>query len=76
LYGDLSSSGAHALLRDQEFGGKFLRRRADRLLFGTDFYDLTQKDFPQFDLFRTFDVGEEIRQKVAQENAEALLKLV
>lgn len=36
IYGDLSSSGAHAMLRDPEFGHAFLERRADRLLFGTD----------------------------------------
>ena len=42
LYGDLSSSGAHAILRDREFGQHFLRRRAGRLMFGTDYYDLKQ----------------------------------
>ena len=31
LYGDLSSGGAATILRDREFGGKFLLRRADRL---------------------------------------------
>lgn len=74
LYGDLSSSGAHALLRDPEFGLSFLKRRADRLLFGTDFYDLTQKSFQQFDLFATHKVDETIRQKVSCDNARKLLK--
>ncbi len=73
LYGDLSSSGAHALLRDRNFGGEFLKRRADRLLFGTDFYDLTQTSFPQFDLFRTFAVTAENCEKIGRENAATLL---
>ena len=74
LYGDLSSSGAHALLRDRKFGGEFLRRRADRLLFGTDFYDLTQRSFQQFDLFQTFHLNELDRAKIARANAARLLR--
>ena len=54
LYGDLSSSGAHALVRDKEFGKSFLARRADRLLFGTDYYDMNQIDFLQFTMFDEF----------------------
>jgi len=75
LYGDLSSSGAHAMLRDRDFGKKFLIRRADRLLFGTDYYDLTQPEFPQFDLFEEFQLPEEVRRKIARGNAERLLGL-
>lgn len=75
LYGDLSSSGAHALLRDPDFGRKFLIRRADRLLFGTDFYDLKQQEFQQFDLFRRLSVPDEVRAKVSRENARGLLGL-
>lgn len=75
LYGDLSSSGAHALLRDRTFGGEFLTRRADRLLFGTDFYDLTQKSFPQFDLFRAFAVNAKDREKIGRQNAAQILRL-
>ncbi|NIR43620.1 MAG: amidohydrolase, partial [Gemmatimonadetes bacterium] len=38
LYGDVSAgSGANAFMRDMEFGRAFIIRRADRLLFGTDF---------------------------------------
>ena len=38
LYGDLSAgSGASAIARDDAFGREFLIRRADRLMFGTDF---------------------------------------
>ena len=38
LWGDLSAgSGAGALARDRAFGQRFLIRRADRLLFGSDY---------------------------------------
>lgn len=73
LYGDLSSSGAHAVLRDRDFGRDFLVRRADRLLFGTDFYDLTQKSFQQFDIFHECQVPPDVREKIARGNARRLL---
>ncbi len=73
LYGDLSSSGAHAVLRDPQFGDAFLRRRADRLLFGTDLYDLTQKEFTQFTLFDRFRIPAEQADLIRGENARRLL---
>jgi len=73
LYGDLSSSGAHAMLRDHPFGQAFLARRADRLLFGTDYYDLTQVDFPHFGLLDQFHLPRETRDKIARENAHRIL---
>ena len=75
LHGDLSSSGAHALLRDPEFGLGFLKRHYKRLLFGTDYYDLTQKEFLQFSLFEQLPVEGSIRHAVCWENARQLLKL-
>ena len=75
LYGDLSSSGAHAMLRDREFGSKFLRRRSDRLLFGTDYYDLAQTEFPHFRLLTEFDLPPELERKIARGNATRLLGL-
>jgi predicted TIM-barrel fold metal-dependent hydrolase len=75
LYGDLSSSGAHALLRDPEFGRAFVERRSDRLLFGTDYYDLAQVEFRQFDLFAELGVDEATRGKIARGNARRLLGL-
>jgi hypothetical protein len=51
-------------------------RRAHRLLFGTDFYDLTQKTFQQFDLFTTHKVDDGIRRNVSRLNASKLLKRV
>jgi predicted TIM-barrel fold metal-dependent hydrolase len=74
LYGDLSSSGAHAILRDPNFGKEFLARRADRLLFGTDFYHLDQT-FSHFKLFDRIAVTPEVRGKIARENARQLLRL-
>jgi predicted TIM-barrel fold metal-dependent hydrolase len=76
LYGDLSSSGAHAVLRDPKFGREFLLRRADRLLFGTDYYDpATQKDFAQFNLIEEFDLPAEAINAISHGNAERLLQL-
>ncbi|MCA9101108.1 MAG: amidohydrolase [Planctomycetales bacterium] len=73
LYGDLSSSGAHAMMRDPEFGQAFLARRADRLLFGTDYYDLMQKSFAQFDLFDEFTLPDDKRVAISRGNARRLL---
>jgi predicted TIM-barrel fold metal-dependent hydrolase len=73
IYGDLSSSGAHAMTRDSAFGRSFLQRRADRLLFGTDYYDLTQAEFPQFSLFDELHIDAEVRGKIGGANARRLL---
>lgn len=76
LYGDLSSSGAHAVLRDPKFGREFLLRRADRLLFGTDYYDpANQREFAQFDLFQQIRVPANIEEAICRKNAERLLRL-
>jgi len=76
LYGDLSSSGAHAILRDPDFGKEFLLRRADRLLFGTDYYDLAQVDFPHFELFHRFPLPERELAGISGDNARRLLGLI
>src|SRR4051812_218161 len=50
LWGDLSAgSGAGAISRDRAFGQSFLVRRADRLLFGTDYLKPGQV-VPQFEV--------------------------
>jgi predicted TIM-barrel fold metal-dependent hydrolase len=75
LWGDLSaSSGANALSRDPTFGRAFLARRADRLLFGTDYLKPGQ-DVPQFDLLPGFNLPDDVRTKIERGNAERLLKL-
>ena len=49
IYGDLSAgSGNGALGRDLEFAKAFITRRADRLMFGTDYLSPGQA-VPQFD---------------------------
>jgi len=75
LWGDLSAgSGAGALARDREFGQRFLIRRADRLLFGTDYLRPGQ-DVPQFELLASFELPPAVRAKVERQNAAGLLGL-
>jgi hypothetical protein len=75
LYGDLSAgSGSNALQRDLKFGRDFLLRRADRLLFGTDFLAPGQ-DVPQFALLDGFDLPADIQAKIFRDNARRVLKL-
>ncbi len=75
LHGDFSAgSGANSLSRDPAFGREFLLRRADRLLFGTDYLTPAQK-IPQFGLFEQFDLPDEVRRKIFRGNAEKLLAL-
>ena len=74
IYGDLSAgSGANAIRRDVEFGRQFLIRRADRLLFGTD-YLANNQAVPQFDLFESLDLPLDVQAKVFRENARNLLR--
>jgi predicted TIM-barrel fold metal-dependent hydrolase len=75
LWGDLSAgSGAGALARDRSFGPRFLVRRADRLLFGTDYLKPGQ-DVPQFELLAGFDLPPQVRTKIERANAAKLLAL-
>ncbi len=75
LYGEFSAgSGANSLSRDPAFGREFLIRRADRLLFGTD-YLTPDQNIPQFGLFDQFDLPEDVRDKIFRGNAKELLGL-
>lgn len=75
LYGDLSaSSGAAAIRRDMAFGREFLIRRADRLVFGTDFHFPEQK-IPQFDLYDELKLPADVEAKIFRDNARRLLSL-
>jgi predicted TIM-barrel fold metal-dependent hydrolase len=75
LYGDLSEPGGHAAIaRDRAFGRDFLVRRADRLLFGTDFL-MADQEVPHFALFDSLDLPAEVRAKIFRGNAARLLKL-
>jgi len=75
LWGDLSAgSGAGAIDRDRAFGRAFLVRRADRLLFGTDYLKPAQR-VPQFDVLASFDLPADVRTKIERGNAAELLHL-
>ncbi len=75
LYGDLSAgSGARAISRDPAFGREFLVRRADRLMFGTDYLSPGQ-EVPQLALFRGMDLPEEVQTAIFRDNARRLLGL-
>lgn len=75
LYADLSAgSGANAINRDLSFGREFLIRRADRVLFGTDYLAPGQV-VPQLELYHELSLPEEVQEKIFRENARWLLKL-
>ncbi|MEZ6072800.1 MAG: amidohydrolase family protein [Pirellulales bacterium] len=75
LYGDLSAgSGANAISRDVSFGGEFVRRRADRLMFGTDFLSPGQ-EVPQFEVLAGLDLPDDVAAKVYRDNARRVLGL-
>jgi len=75
LYGDLSApGGAGAISRDLKFGREFLIRRADRLLFGTD-YLMPGQEIPQFSLFESLDLPDDVKYRIYRGNAIRLLRL-
>ena len=75
LYGEFSAgSGAGAIARDETFGRDFLLRRADRILFGTDYLSPGQA-VPQFDLMRRLKLPADVEAKIAHENAKRVLRL-
>ncbi len=75
LYGDLSAgSGNNAITRDMKWGREFLARRADRLLFGTDYLGVGQ-NVPQLDSLEKFNLPEDVLKKICRTNAERILKL-
>jgi len=76
IFADLSAgSGSNAISRDLKFGREFLLRRADRIMFGTDFLSPGQ-DVPQFELFeKKLALPEDVQAKIFRDNARRLLKL-
>jgi predicted TIM-barrel fold metal-dependent hydrolase len=73
LHGDLSAgSGARAISRDMTFGREFLIRRAERLMFGTDFLAPGQ-EVPQLTLFRQLQLPADVQAKIFRDNARKLL---
>lgn len=75
IYGDLSAgSGLNAIQRDPDFGRKFLIRRADRLLFGSDYLAEGQK-VDQFEHLDSLDLPPEVQRKIFRDNARCCLGL-
>lgn len=75
IYGDLSAgSGLNAIRRDPDFGREFLIRRADRLLFGTDYLSEGQK-VDQFAVLDEFDLPTAVQAKIFRDNARRILGL-
>jgi predicted TIM-barrel fold metal-dependent hydrolase len=75
LWGDLSAgSGAGALSRDLGFATSFLIRRAERLLFGTDYLRPGQA-VPQFEVLASLELPARTRARIERENASRLLGL-
>ena len=75
LYGDLSEpGGAIALTRDPDFAREFVIRRADRLLFGSDYLAPDQK-IPQFGILRALNLPDDVQYKIHRGNAIRILKL-
>jgi hypothetical protein len=76
IYGDLSAgSGANSISRDLEFGHKFLVRRQDRIMFGTDYLSPGQ-EIPQFELFEEkLELPADVAAKIHRDNAQRVLGL-
>ena len=73
IYADLSAgSGNNAIRRDLKFGREFLIRRADRILFGSD-YLANGQGIPQFDLLAELKLPEQALKKIRRENALRIL---
>ena len=69
LYADLSAgSGLTALKRDPEHAPGFVRKFADRLLFGRDYYG---GDLLKF--LRSLDLEDDVIEKLYWRNAESLV---
>jgi predicted TIM-barrel fold metal-dependent hydrolase len=75
IYADLSAgSGNNGITRDREFGQAFLIRRADRVMFGSD-YLAPGQDVPQFATLESFELPDEVRRKIYRGNAIRVLNL-
>lgn len=75
IYGDLSAgSGLNAIQRDPDFGREFLIRRADQLLFGTDYLAEGQA-VEQFQFLDRLDLPADVQAKIFRTNARKILRL-
>jgi len=75
LYADiLEPGGAMALTRDPARAREFVIRRADRLLFGSDYLAPGQQ-IPQFDILAAMNLPDDVEYKIHRGNALRVLKL-
>lgn len=79
LYGDLSAnSGGNAIMRDAEYGYKFLEEFKNKLMYGTDLYCVEQY-FPLGDFLEEALASNKISQdaydKITRENAKTVFGL-
>jgi hypothetical protein len=75
LYGDLSEPGGYnAINRDLKFGREFVIRRADQLVFGTD-YLMPGQEIPHFALYDSLNLPDDVQRKIFRANALRILKL-
>ncbi len=75
LYCDISEpGGAIALTRDPSFARDFVLRRADRLLFGSD-YLAPGQEIPQFEILASMNLPDDVAYKIHRGNAIRILKL-
>lgn len=75
LYCDISEpGGAIALTRDPPFAREFVLRRADRLLFGSD-YLAPRQEIPQFEILAAMNLPDDVAYKIHRGNALRILKL-
>ncbi len=75
IFGDLSAgSGCNAITRDKQWGRDFLIRRADRLMFGTDYLGIGQS-IPQFQALKEFDLPADVQETICRKTAEKVLNL-
>jgi predicted TIM-barrel fold metal-dependent hydrolase len=59
-------------LTTREFGRAFLLRRADRVMFGTDYLAAGQ-EVPQFELLKKLELPAEVQEKIYRSNARRLI---
>ncbi len=70
LYADISGkSGFNALTRDEDFAKELLHECADKLLYGTDNYELGH-----FEAIKSFELPKQKEELILHENAEALIQ--
>lgn len=75
LYCDISEPGGEiALTRDPDFARDFVLRRADRLLFGSDYLAPGQA-IPQFEILAAMNLPDDVAYKIHRGNAIRILKL-